>query len=169
MHAIVIPGNGRVTADGSSYELSPRCVAALQLASRLAVESPPRAVIFSGWSPVGGVTEAEQMRDAWDGPDSVELVLEPTARITAENMSRTLPLLIERDVRSVTLICGRLHLPRVRYFFGGVYPRFGIRCGYRVVPHGALREALAWEAAAIAVARSQRRAAIEELRRLIAG
>ena len=79
MHAIVIPGNGRVTADGSSYELSPRCVAALQLASRLAVERPPRAVIFSGWSPVGGVTEAEQMRDAWEGPDGVELVLEPNA------------------------------------------------------------------------------------------
>jgi uncharacterized SAM-binding protein YcdF (DUF218 family) len=166
MHAIVIPGNGRVTEDGS-YALSARCVAALKLASRLAEQELPRAVIFSGWSPVGGITEAEQMFEAWDGPRDVELVLEPTARITAENMSRTLPLLVERDVRSVTLICGRLHLPRVRYFFGGVYPRFGIRCTYRVVPHGPLGESLAWEAAAIPLARRQRRAAVKELRRLL--
>ena len=166
--AIVVPGNGRVDS-GGSYLLTDRCRRCLDVAAELAERRMPRAVVFSGWSPRGGLSEAEQMLEHWPGRRDVELVVEPSATITAENMARTLPLLIERDVRSVTLICGRLHLPRVRYFFGGVYPRFGIRCSYRVVPHGALREALAWEAAAIAVARSQRRAAVEELRRLIAG
>ena len=37
------------------------------------------------------------MRAAWRGPD-VELVVEPTASITAENAARTLPLLVERGV-----------------------------------------------------------------------
>lgn len=167
MHAIVIPGHGRFEEDGC-YRLSARCMAALQVASQLAERRPARVVVFSGWSPVGGRSEAEQMLDAWEGPRDIELVAEPTARITAENMCRTLPILLERGVREATLVCGRLHLPRVRYFFGGIYPRYGIRCRYQVVPHGALRHALAWEAVALPLARSQRRAAVAELHRLIA-
>jgi uncharacterized SAM-binding protein YcdF (DUF218 family) len=167
MHAIVIPGHGRFEEDGS-YRLSARCIAALRVGSLLAEQRPPRVVVFSGWSPVGGPTEAEQMLEAWDGPREVELVVEPTARITAENMCRTLPILLDRGVRDAILICGRLHLPRVRYFFDGVYPRYGIRCSYKVVPNGALRQALAWEAAALPLALGHRRAAVAELRRLIA-
>jgi hypothetical protein len=30
----------------------------------------------------------------------------------------------------VTVVCGALHLPRVRFYFGGVYPRHGIRWTY---------------------------------------
>ena len=55
---------------------------------------------------------------------------EPTAAITAQNMSRSLPHLLERGVREVTVVCGLLHLPRVRYHFGGVYPRHGVSCSY---------------------------------------
>jgi uncharacterized SAM-binding protein YcdF (DUF218 family) len=167
MHAIVVPGHGRFERDGS-YHLSTRCLAALRLAARLAEQQQPRVVVFSGWSPAGGPTEAEQMLEGWEGRRDVELVIEPTARITAENMCRTLPILLERGIREATLVCGRLHLPRVRYFFGGVYPRYGIRCSYRVVPHGGLRQAVAWEAAALPLARRQRRAAVDELRRLSA-
>jgi hypothetical protein len=165
--AIVIPGHGRFEA-GGSYRLSARCSSALRVAARLAEQPSTRVVVFSGWSPVSGPSEAEQMLEAWEGRRDVELVVEPTARITAENMSRTLPILLERGVREATLVCGRLHLPRVRYFFGGVYPRYGIRCRYRVVPHGSLRQSVAWEAAALPLARGQRRAALDELRRLIA-
>ena len=39
------------------------------------------------------------MRAAWQGP-AVELVVEPTASITAENAARTLPLLLERGDRA---------------------------------------------------------------------
>ena len=34
------------------------------------------------------------MKAAWRGPD-VELVVEPTAAVTAQNAARTLPLLLE--------------------------------------------------------------------------
>jgi hypothetical protein len=166
MHAIVIPGNGRLGADGS-YGISSRCREALRTASAVARQRTTQVVVFSGWSPVGGASEAEQMLHAWDGPEDVETVLEPTARITAENMSRSLPLLLEREVDEVTLVCGRLHMPRVRYFFGSVYPRYGIRCRYRAVRHGQLGHSLAWEAAAFPLARGQRRAAIAELRALL--
>ena len=57
------------------------------------------------------------MRDAWRGP-AVELVVEPTARHTAENAARTLPLLLERDVgrrrRRLRAAAPRPHAPALR-------------------------------------------------------
>jgi hypothetical protein len=121
-------------------------------------------VIFSGWSPLGGPTEAEQMREAWSGRTDVDLVVEPTATITAENMSRSLPHLLERGVQEVTIVCGRLHLLRVRYHFG-VYPRLGMRCSYAVAARQLpTPSVLAWEATALLVMRRQRRAALAEIR-----
>ena len=126
---LVIPGSGRLGADGT-YRIGPRAHACLREAARLAERRRPRVVVFTGWSPVGGRSEAEQMLDAWEGPEGIELVAEPTAAITAQNMSRSLPHLLERGVREVTVVCGLLHLPRVRYHFGGVYPRHGVSCSY---------------------------------------
>jgi uncharacterized SAM-binding protein YcdF (DUF218 family) len=164
--AIVVPGNGRVD-QGGSYLLTDRCRRCLDAAGELAERRMPRAVVFTGWSPRGGPSEAEQMAELWPGRRDVELVVEPSATITAENMARTLPLLIERDVREATLVCGALHLPRVRYFFGSVYPRYGIRCSYRAVRDLPTPRSLAWEAAAFTLMRRQRRAALAELPRRV--
>ena len=144
---LVIPGSGRLGADGT-YRIGPRAHACLREAARLAERRRPRVVVFTGWSPVGGRSEAEQMLDAWDGPEGIELVAEPTAAITAQNMSRSLPHLLERGVREVTVVCGLLHLPRVRYHFGGVYPRHGVSCSYARVRQLPTPSGLAWEAAA---------------------
>jgi DUF218 domain-containing protein len=165
--AIVIPGSGRMESDGS-YRISPRAVACVRAGARLAERRPPRAVVFTGWSPVAGPTEAEQMRAAWDGPAGVELIVEPSATITAENMSRSLPHLLERDVREVTVVCGWLHLARVRYHFGGVYPRLGIRCTYALARQLPTPAGLAWEAGGFAVMRRQRRAALVEIEAALA-
>ncbi len=129
--AIVVPGSGRTGADGA-YRIGPRAVECVRAAARLAERAPAHAPSSSpdGRRSPGGPSEADQMRAAWDGPDDVELLVETSATITAENMSRTLPLLVERGVREVTVVCGSLHLPRVRFYFGGVYPRHGIRCTY---------------------------------------
>ena len=159
---LVIPGSGRLGADGT-YRIGPRAHACLREAARLAERRRPRVVVFTGWSPVGGRSEAEQMLDAWDGPEGIELVAEPTAAITAQNMSRSLPHLLEREVREVTVVCGLLHLPRVRYHFGGVYPRHGVSCSYARVRQLPTPSGLAWEAAAArrdapAAARGPRRA-----------
>ena len=124
--AIVIPGSGELAVDGR-YRLRPVCHRCLEAAAELATRRRPELVVFSGWSPHPGPTEAEQMLEAWPGRRDIELVAEPTATITAENMARSLPLLTSRGVEEVTLVCALVHLPRVRYFFGGVYPRHGIR------------------------------------------
>src|SRR5215831_1075247 len=95
--AIVVPGHGSFRP-GGRYRITDRCLRVLAAAIE------PDAVVLSGWSPVAGPSEAEQMRDAWRGPD-IELVLEPTARITAENASRTLPLLLARGVDRAVVVC----------------------------------------------------------------
>jgi DUF218 domain len=159
---IVIPGSGSLEADGS-YRIGARARDCVRTAARLAEHRRPRVVVFSGWSPVGGASEAEQMHAAWDGPDDVELVVEPSATITAQNMSRSLPHVLDRGVREVTIVCGALHLPRVRYHFGGVYPRHGIRCSYRLTRQLPTPGTLAWEAAAFALMRRQRRDALAEI------
>jgi hypothetical protein len=159
---IVVPGSGALAADGS-YRIGARALAGVRIAARLAEARTPRVVVFTGWSPVSGPSEAEQMLAAWDGPDDVDLVVEPSATITAENMSRSLPHFLERGVREVTVVCGTLHLGRVRYHFGGVYPRHGIRCRYVRTRQMPTPAALAWEAAAVLAMRRQRRAALAEI------
>ena len=161
--AIVVPGSGRTAPDGA-YRIGRRALEGVRAAARLAEVRRPRVVVFTGWSPVpGGASEADQMRAAWDGPGDVELLVETSATITAENMSRTLPLLVERGVREVTVVCGSLHLPRVRFYFGGVYPRHGIRCTYVRTRQAPTPPALGRELVAISLMRRQRRRVIAEL------
>jgi len=104
--AIVVPGSGRIDAEGS-YRIGPRARACVRAAARLARRRRPEVVVLTGWSPVGGATEAHQMLEVWDGPDDVEVVLEPSATITAENMSRSLPHLLARNVRETTIVWDR--------------------------------------------------------------
>ena len=160
---IVVPGSGRFERDGS-YRIGPRALDCVRTAARLAERRPPRVVVFSGWSPASGPSEAEQMLAAWDGPDDIDLVVETSASTTAENMSRSLPHLLVRGVDEVTIVCGAIHVARVRYQFGGVYPRHGIRCSYSLTRELPTPGLIAWEAAAYAVMRRQRRAALAEIR-----
>jgi hypothetical protein len=146
--------------------VSGRCRALLARAALLAEERVPRAVVFSGWATGAGVSEAEQMLDAWPGRRDVELVAETTADCTAQNACRTVPLLVRRGVREATVVCAPLHRARVGYFFGGLYGAAGIRCEVHVAWAPPTPPALAWELAAATVARRQRRAALAELRAL---
>jgi len=161
--AIVVPGNGAAGRDGV-YRISPRCLRLVREAELLAQCLPAQTVVFSGWSPAGGPSEAEQMRSAWQGPP-VELVVEPTATVTAQNAGRTLPLLVERGIRRAVVICSPLHLYRTRYFFSRLYHPHGIATEFRVVPQPLSPYALAWELIALPVCRLQLRAARAELAR----
>jgi uncharacterized SAM-binding protein YcdF (DUF218 family) len=154
---IVIPGHserGRVSA---------RCQRLLMQAAELAERRVPGVIIFSGWSPNGGASEAEQMLEAWPGRRDLELVTETTAATTAQNASRSLPLLLERGIREATVVCAPVHAPRVRYFFGAVYGKAGLRCDVHIAKALATPYAVAWELAAAAVRRRQLRAALAEL------
>ena len=156
--AIVVPGNGAVGRDGV-YRISKRCLRLVAAAERLAAELVPRAVIFTG-----ARSEAEQMRDAWRGPE-VDLVLEPTARRTAENASRTLPLLLERGIDSAVVVCGRTHSLRARFFFTRIFGGAGIETRFRVVGRLPWPTELAWELAAFPLRRRHLARARRELER----
>src|SRR6266581_1931657 len=113
--ALVVPGSGRFDRSGG-YRISRVCRRLVAEAERLAERLAPRAVVFSGGSPNGGASEAEQMARLWRGP-TVELLLERTALTTAENASRTLPLLREHEIAEAVVVCAPLHLYRARWFF----------------------------------------------------
>jgi uncharacterized SAM-binding protein YcdF (DUF218 family) len=121
-------------------------------------------VVFSGWSSTGGPSEAEQMRDLWSGPD-VELVVEPTARNTAENAARTLPLLGERGIERAVVLCAPTHLARARLLFGRLYRGVGVEVAFRAVAVAPSLRSIAWELAAFPFLPAQLRAARAELAR----
>lgn len=124
------------------------------------------AVVFTGWARRGGMTEAELMHSAWSGPE-VELVVEPTASVTAENAARTVPLLLERGVDRAIVVCAPLHLYRTRYFFTRLYGAYGIQTAFHVARTRRTVGALLWELAAVTVLRRQLRTARAELTDLV--
>jgi uncharacterized SAM-binding protein YcdF (DUF218 family) len=161
-HALVVPGQGGLRADGA-YRLTGLSHGLLDHAAALAAELRPAVVVFTGWSPSGGESEAAQLLAAWPGPADAELLAEETAATTAQNAARTVPLLRERGIVEATVVCARAHRLRVSYLFRGIYGRFGIECGFSSPPGGLSPGALAWEAGAFVLARRQRRAALAEL------
>jgi uncharacterized SAM-binding protein YcdF (DUF218 family) len=127
---------------------------------RRAEELPGAVVIFTGWSSTGGTPEAEQMRALWREPER-ELVVEPQARNTAENAACSLPLLLEREISTATVVCALNHRIRVPFFFGRLYRSHGIDVSYEYVARPLARPRV-WlrEAGAIALMWSQRRATV---------
>jgi uncharacterized SAM-binding protein YcdF (DUF218 family) len=154
--AIVIPG----------HHTQRRSVALVREAERVAGERSVELVVFTGWARDGGVTEAEQMCSEWQGPE-VELLVEPTASVTAENAARTLPLLVERGVRRAIVVCAPLHLYRARFFFTRLYGAYGVTTEFRVAQMPASVGAVLWEVAAATVCRRQLRHARSELTQVV--
>jgi uncharacterized SAM-binding protein YcdF (DUF218 family) len=161
--AIVVPGN-RERLRGTDHRISTTCLVLVREAEQLAASGPVDVVVFSGGSRGTGPSEAEQMRAAWAGPD-VELVVEPTASLTAENAARTLPLLLERGIQRAVVVSAPLHSYRVRFFFSRLYGPRGIETQVHVAPVPSGGRAFAWELAAAALCRRQLRAAETELAR----
>jgi hypothetical protein len=142
--------------------VSGRCLRLLGMASALAEEEGTCVVVFTGGG--SGESEAAQMRAAWTGRDDIDLLVEPTARTTAENAARSLRLLLDRGIGEATVVCAPHHAVRVRYFFGGLYEQFGVRCRVQPAWWAPHPLALARELAAMSIMRRQRRAAQAELK-----
>ncbi len=159
--AVVVLGNSIAGRDGA-YRISRRCLRLVGAAEQLVEQLDADVVIFSGWSPDGGPSEAEQMRDAWRGRD-VELVVEPSARSTAENAARTLPLAVEHGVGRAVVVCAPVHLFRARFFFRRLFEPRGIATEFRAARIVPSASALVWEVAAHSVRGRQLRAAEREL------
>ncbi len=160
--AIVVPGN-EVRVDGV-WRISTACLMLVREAERLAASGAASVVVFTGWSRGGEPSEAEQMRDAWQGP-AVELVVEPSASVTAENAARTLPLLVSRGVRRALVLCTPWHRHRTRFFFSRLYALGGVEAEVLAVPGARGMRSIAHEVAALPLARRQLRAAQAELAR----
>lgn len=150
--AIVVPG----------HHGPERLIDLVHEAELIAESTDVDAVVFTGWSRNGGPSEAELMHDAWGGPD-VELVVEPTASVTAENATRTIPLLLERGIQRAIVVCAPLHLYRTRYFFTRLFGAYGIETEFRVARTRRSVGALLWELGAVTVCRRQLRTARAEL------
>jgi uncharacterized SAM-binding protein YcdF (DUF218 family) len=161
--AVVVLGHGRLDRQGV-HRISARCLRLVREAEPLVTDAGADVVVFSGWSSSGGVSEAEQMRDAWDGA-AVELVVEKTARTTAENAARTLPLLLDRGIRRAIVVCAPTHLFRTRFLFGRLYRRVGLEPEFRAARIPLTLGSIAWELAALPFLPFELRAAETELAR----
>jgi uncharacterized SAM-binding protein YcdF (DUF218 family) len=161
--AIVVPGHGWPDLAGV-HRISGRCLRLVREAEQLVTSAEADVVVFSGWSPTGGPSEAEQMRDAWRGP-VVELVIEPTAASTAQNAARTLPLLLERGVSGAVVVCAPPHLLRTGLVFRRLYRGSGVEVAFRVARLAPTLRAIAWELAALPFLPLQLHAARTELER----
>lgn len=120
-------------------------------AERAARSVDARVVVFSGAS------EAGPMREQWRGPD-VELVLEDSATTTAENAAFTLPLLLERGIRSAVVVCAPVHIVRARWIFRRIYEANGVAVVFRPARVAPTPGAIVWELVAATAARRQVRA-----------
>jgi len=111
------------------HRISSESRARLRHAARLAQETPIRAVILTGYTSTGGLSEAEQMKTAWDEHQAPAL-LEEAGRDTAENASRSLPILLALgEARNILVISSGWHI-RVPWFFAP-YRDFGLHVEYR--------------------------------------
>jgi len=143
----------------AEHRISSESRARLRHASGLARRTPVRAVILTGYTSTGGLSEAEQMKTAWNEHRAPAL-LEVAGRDTAENASRSLPILLAlHEARHVTVISSAWHV-RVPWFFAP-YRSFGLRVSYRpAFAHGGWPRMLAHELRQARHARSHRRSAM---------
>jgi hypothetical protein len=147
----------------AEHRISAESRARLRHALRIARRTPVRAAVLTGYTSTGGLSEAEQMKSAWDEGEAPAL-LEVAGRDTAENASRTLPLLLALgEARDVIVVSSAWHI-RVPWFFAP-YRRFGLRVRYRVsFAHGRWPRMLAEEFRQLPQARSRRTAAMDAVR-----
>jgi uncharacterized SAM-binding protein YcdF (DUF218 family) len=111
------------------HRISAESRARLRRALDIARRTPVRAAVLTGYTSTGGLSEAEQMKTTWDEHVAPAL-LEVAGRNTAENASRSLPLLLALgDARQITVVSSAWHI-RVPWFFAP-YRRFGLRVSYR--------------------------------------
>ena len=144
------------------HRISEESHARLRRAERECRHDPPRAVILTGYTRTGGLSEAEQMEADWRLPE-VPVLLEDAGRDTAENASRSLPIIrAVGGIRRVTVVTSAWHI-RTPYFFAP-YRVFGLRLSFRVTAHGNWPRMLRHEFSVLGAARRERRRAMAEMR-----
>ncbi len=160
---VVIVLGHREAGISAEHRISDETRARLRRAERLCRAAPPRAVILTGYSrTAAGLSEAEQMKAEWTAP-GVPAVLEDAGRDTAENASRSLPLIRAMGgIRRVTVVTSGWHV-RAPYFFAP-YRLFGLRLSFAWTLHGPWPRMLWHELRLAPSMRGHRRAALAAMR-----
>jgi glucosamine-6-phosphate deaminase len=160
--AVIVLGHREpgVSAEG---RISDESRARLETARRKVAADPPRAVLFTGYSHArDGLSEAEQMKTEWD-PSPTPTLLETAGRNTAENASRSLPIVRAiGEIGRVVVVTSAWHI-RTLYFFAP-YRLLGLRLSFRLARDRPTPGAIAEEAAGLIRIRRQRRDALAEMR-----
>jgi glucosamine-6-phosphate deaminase len=159
--ALVVLGH-REPGISAEHRISDESRARLRRAERECRRDPPRVVILTGYTRTGGLSEAEQMKEEWPLPE-VPALLEDAGRNSAENASRSLPIIRAiGDIRRVTVVTSSWHI-RAPYFFAP-YRVFGLRLSFRSTAHGNWPRMLWQELRGLRSLRKQRRRAMAEMR-----
>jgi hypothetical protein len=110
---------------GAVGVLHPTCAARLQTAAEVATSDD--VVVLSGWSRrPDALSEAELMAAAWTGA-SRELVVDPDARTTAENMANALNDVLRVGAREVVVVTSAWHAPRAKAALRWLLRHTGVR------------------------------------------
>lgn len=123
-HVAIVLGH-RWPGVSAEHRISHESLERLQRAERLVHGHPNRAVVLTGYTATGGLSEAEQMALSWRDA-AVPFLLEVAGRDTAENASRSLPIVLALGgVRRVSVVTSAWHV-RTPYFFAP-YRGHGLR------------------------------------------
>jgi uncharacterized SAM-binding protein YcdF (DUF218 family) len=127
-------------SDGGRGELHPVCAARLERAAELSTSDD--VVVLSGWARVSGThSEAELMRAAWRGA-AREVVVDPDARTTVENMANALNDVLRVGAREVVVVTSSWHALRAKAALRWLLRHTGIRVRSASPPGGSPRAAL---------------------------
>jgi uncharacterized SAM-binding protein YcdF (DUF218 family) len=159
-HVCVVLGH-REPSVSAEHRISHESLGRLHRAEWIARRRPTLAAVLTGYTSTGGLSEAEQMRAAWRVTDVLPL-LEVTGRNTAENASRSLPLVLALgDARRVTVVTSAWHL-RAPYHFRA-WTRYGLEVGFAFDRHGDWPRMLAHELRGLPAMAGERRRALADM------
>jgi glucosamine-6-phosphate deaminase len=159
-HVCVVLGH-REPSISAEHRISHESLGRLHRAEWIARRRPTLAAVLTGYTSTGGLSEAEPMRAAWRVAD-VPPVLEVAGRDTAENATRSLPLVLALgDARRVTVVTSAWHV-RAPYHFR-TWRRHGLEVGFAFDWRGDWRRMLAHELGGMRTLRAERRRALADM------
>ena len=155
-HVCVVLGH-RDPGFSHEHRISRESLGRVQRAEWVAQRRPTRAVVLTGYTSTGGLSEAEQMQAAWRLP-GMPALLEVAGRNTAGNAACSLPIVLALGgIREVTVVTSAWHI-RAPYMFAP-WRHHGLRLRFAVDRRGEWPRMLARELREAQAARRERREA----------
>lgn len=156
-HVCVVLGH-REPSISAEHRISHESLGRVHRAEWIARRRPTLAAVLTGYTSTGGLSEAEQMRAAWSVVD-VPPVLEVAGRDTAENATRSLPLILALgDAHRVTVVTSAWHV-RAPYHFRA-WRQYGLEVGFAFDWRGDWGRMLLHELHGMRALRGERRRAL---------